>query len=77
MKEAWTTCIDWHPMSLYMKLQCPVCEDRSEFSGDGALFIRCPSCRTVFKLPTDIPLEKVEGEPEDSLLEADTENVDP
>lgn len=59
-------------MNLNMKPRCPVCEDRSEFSGDGALFIRCPSCRTVFKLPTDIPLEKVYFEPEDSILPADT-----
>ena len=75
--ELWTTKVDWHPMSVHLRLQCPVCHDRSGFSGNGALYIRCPSCRTVYRLPEDIPLEMVDLKADaDGVLDADTENLD-
>jgi hypothetical protein len=72
-----TTSIDWHPMLLHMRLKCPVCHDRSEFRGVGALYIRCASCRSKFELPKDIPLTTVDLPTDaDGVLDADTENVD-
>lgn len=72
---SWTTCVDYQSTTIYLKLKCPICGDRSGFGGSGAVYIQCPSCRTVFELPTDLPLVVTNLDPltTDGILPADTE----
>jgi ribosomal protein S27E len=71
---AWKTDVKWRGTEISIDLHCPTCGDLSSFFGTAALYLRCPSCRTCYALPTDLPLKKVEGpEPDDGVLPADTD----
>jgi uncharacterized protein (DUF983 family) len=56
----WTTFIRWKGTDLCMDFVCPECEGQSHFDGFFAYNIQCPDCGAVFKMPTDVPLVKVD-----------------
>lgn len=56
-----TTFIQWKGTDLCMDFYCPECNEHSHFDGMFAYHIRCPYCRTVFQMPTDVGVKKLDG----------------
>ena len=73
-RPSWTTNVQWKGTDLCMDLWCPLCDEHSHFDGMFAYHVQCSSCGAVFKMPTDLPLEHVEGDITGPVLcEADDE----
>lgn len=65
-----TTFIQWKGTDLCMDFWCPKCGEHSHFDGDFAYAIRCPHCRTRFRMPTDVPVVEMTEDEDELTLEA-------
>lgn len=52
--------IQWKGTDLCMDLYCPECDTHSHIDGFFAYYVRCPSCKAVFKLADHVEMTKVE-----------------
>ena len=64
----WTTNIQWKGTDLCMDFNCPTCGGFTHFDGMFAFAIKCGHCNSYFEMPTDVPLKKLDGEPDYSYL---------
>ena len=55
---SWTTNIQWKGTFLCMDVHCPNCGEGGHIDGDFASAIACRKCGAVYKMPTDVPLER-------------------
>lgn len=60
-EDGFTTFIQWKGTDLCMDFVCPACEEQSHFDGYFAHVIQCPHCDAMFKMPTDVPIERVKS----------------
>lgn len=61
MNVGFTTNIQWKDTDLCMDFNCPVCGEFSHFDGMFAHHIQCPYCETYFKMPSEVPIERVDN----------------
>ena len=57
---SYTTFVQWKGTNLCMDFNCPECGEGTHFDGWFAYYIECPSCKSVFEMPTDLPIKKAE-----------------
>jgi hypothetical protein len=70
----WTTNIQWKGTDLCMDFICPACGEQSHFDGFFAYAIRCPVCQVKWKMPTDVPLERLPHDSKEPFLTSVGEN---
>ena len=57
------TFVQWKGTDLCMDLMCD-CGGGGHFCGAFAYVIQCPSCKTYFEMPTDLPLKRIDSVPD-------------
>jgi uncharacterized protein (DUF983 family) len=72
-RPTWTTYIQWKGTDLCMDFWCPECGEHSHFDGFWAHHIECSVCKAIFKMPTDVPVERVPSEPRPDCVLVDVE----
>jgi hypothetical protein len=56
-----TTNVQWKGTDLCMDFVCPTCSGQSHFDGLFAHVIQCPHCKSLFRMPTDLPLTTIDS----------------
>jgi hypothetical protein len=56
------TFVQWKGTDLCMDFTCD-CGGGGHFCGAFAYVIQCPSCKSYYEMPTDLPLKKLERTP--------------
>lgn len=68
-----TTNVQWKGTDLCMDFNCPDCACFAHFDGAFAHHVECPCCGALFKMPTELPIVKVNSlGPDDCVLKAET-----
>ena len=55
--------VDWISTRIRLDVICPNCSKRDYLDSHGKQCIRCPTCSTVFKMPDDLAIEKIDPPP--------------
>lgn len=71
MEKERTNFIQWKGTDVCMDFYCPNCSNHSHVDGCFCFHVRCPECKSIYKLADEIQLTKVEQEPEFGVMEGD------
>lgn len=58
MNSDWTTFVQWKGTDLCMDIYCPNCGKSGHIDGMGVHAIRCARCNAIYRMPTDLRLER-------------------
>lgn len=57
---SWNTHIQWKGTDVCIDIICPKCGNQDHIDADFCYFVRCESCKTTWRLGTEVSLTKTD-----------------